>query len=551
MTNMFRTIAISTAIIVLSACANDNAHKSTALSSRPAQQTHETQSNQASGDLRIATWNVEHLAYPINTGCKPRSEAELQALRTYARNVNADIVALQEVASKEAVHLLFPENEWTVIMSSRPDSQVYHCRESGALSTQQKTAIAVKKSIVVNNVEQNDVFALDNDGLRFGLGMSVYSKFGNIDVLNLHMKSGCFVDDYSRSDTESCQTFSQQVEVLYDWIAKRDELGKAYIILGDFNHRLSAPYNKVTRTLAQHATLAKSSIEIVTAPLLGCHPRYPAPIDHIIAGGFSSKQLAHKVYVHKYNGTEEEAMLSDHCAVSVKFSKPEYSLSSAVKWQVQSKEYEIITKGLYQAASERIAKKSPSDKPWVVVMDLDETVLDNSAYQVGLDLSNTQYTSATWDEWIKSQKAGLVPGVDNFIQTVLSKGGKLVFITNRDKSLDAYTWANIQMLGLGVSEQNTCLMGRQESDVNATNASKYVNDKDLRRESISTGTAACFSETKTLVPEWQTPHAIVMQVGDNIEDINAVSQENANINMLLQRFGADIVILPNPMYGSW
>ena len=322
MADMFKIITLSTTIILLSACVTEMDSKAenpvnhSMLKLEPL-----AKHSQSEAELRIATWNVEHLAYPIDQGCKPRTEQELQALRSYAQNLDVDIVALQEVASKEAVHMLFPENEWTVVMSDRADSQAYECRGSGYLSTQQKTAIALKKSVLINNIEQNDSFALNKRGLRFGLGMSVEIELGNIDILNLHLKSGCFVEDYSKSDKQACQTFSKQADILYDWIEQREKSAQAYIILGDFNHHISEPYNKMARTLSQNASKAQASMHITTAPLNGCHPRYPVPIDHIIVGGFSAKQLAYESMVHNFDDMQEATMLSDHCAVSVSLNK--------------------------------------------------------------------------------------------------------------------------------------------------------------------------------------------------------------------------------------
>lgn len=69
-------------------------------------------------ELQVVTWNVEHLAYPIDTGCKPRTPEEITQLQAYANSLNADIVALQEVDSLEAVSLLFPSEQWQIVMLS-------------------------------------------------------------------------------------------------------------------------------------------------------------------------------------------------------------------------------------------------------------------------------------------------------------------------------------------------------------------------------------------------------------------------------------------------
>jgi len=555
MQSFYKTITLAIAVSILGACGS-SAHIDSDVAAKQSnfqvavkeQVTKPTKDEQV---LSVATWNIEHLAYPIDQGCKPRNKTELEDMRAYAQKLDVDVVALQEVASKEAVHLLFPEADWQVIMSARPDSEAYDCRGSGYKSTQQKTAIVVKKPLLISAVEQNQAFGLNRPGLRFGLVVSVDTAVGVVDILNLHLKSGCFVDDYLKSNSGACQDISEQADILYRWIEQRENTSTPYIILGDFNHRISAPYNRMTQSILAKSKSPSSPIQIVTQPLIGCHPRYPAPIDHIVIGGMKTEDLTFTPSIHYYDDMREDAMLSDHCAVSLDITQAHYALSSSVKWQVTSKEYELITSAIYQEASAKIVNKNLPKEPWVAIMDLDETVLNNSQYQVNLDIQGHKYTSATWKDWIKSKNATLVPGARQFIETVLEMGGKLVFVTNREKTLDAYTWSNMQLLGLPVDEKNTCLMGRSAADINSVNNSKYANDKDLRRETISNGSPDCFSNTGSMVSGWQAPHAIIMQVGDNIEDISNTTQEGADVNRILQRWGKDIIILPNPMYGSW
>lgn len=555
MNSLYKSLTLALTVSFLSACGSspysDSAQHIAGSNLQVAVKENSKSVSTPSYLLNVATWNVEHLAYPIDQGCRPRDENELNAMRAYAQKLDADVVALQEVASKEAVHLLFPEAEWQVIMSARPDSKAYDCRGSGYKSTQQKTAIAVKKALRISAVEQNEVLALGRPGLRFGLGISLETPVGVVEILNLHLKSGCFVDDYLKSDSQSCENLSEQAEILYNWIEQRETASTPYIILGDFNHRISAPYNRMTQSILAKSKSASSPIRIVTQAIIGCHPRYPAPIDHIIVGGLASDSVTFSPLTHYYEDMSEDAMLSDHCATSVDISQARYPLSSSVKWQVTSKEYELITRAIYQQASTKLMDKSLPTGPWVAVMDLDETVLNNSQYQVNLDTFGQTYSSLTWNDWIKGEKATLVPGAKQFIETVLSQGGNLVFVTNREKALDAYTWSNMLSLGLPINEKNTCLMGRSSADVDAVKKPKYANDKDLRREKIALGTPDCFSTQSLMPSEWKTAHTIVIQVGDNIEDINDTTQEDAIVDSILPRWGEDVVILPNAMYGSW
>ena len=78
-----------------------------------------------------------------------------------------------------------------------------------------------------------------------------------------------------------------------------------------------------------------------------------------------------------------------------------------------------------------------------------------------------------------------------------------------------------------------------------------VNDKDLRRMQLTQGKIACSNTSTDAASTWAAPHTIIMQVGDNIEDVGGVTQESADIESLMPRVGTDIFILPNPMYGSW
>ena len=520
-------------VALLAGCANSGAS-----APAPAPEPVTTSANDASS-MHIATWNLEHLAWPIDAGCKPRTASDIAAMKDYAAQLDADIVALQEVASEAAVRQIFPSPTWRVIISERPDSEPYECRENGFTSTQQKVAFAVKSDIEVLAVDQMQALGLTMPGLRYGLGITVNSPRGPMDLLDVHMKSGCFVDDYRQSDSEACEVYARQAPLLDKWVAAHEASGRPYVILGDFNHRLSAPYNRLTRLLLNDAR----STAVATRQLIGCHPRYPAPIDHIVVGGVNSRNVTASATVHGFDGE----MLSDHCAVSAVLFDDTMPLSSAVRWQTKSKEYPLLTAGIYQRAEASLPQVSRNVDNWVVVMDVDETVLDNSAYQRQTERLGTGYSPDSWNAWVSSEAATLVPGAKDFIETVFAQGGKVALITNRNRSLDAHTWQNLKALGLPVTAENTCLRGRTDADKQAVGKSRIINDKDLRRQQIEQGTISCHEPTE----DWSSAHRIVMQVGDNIQDFAGVTQENADINALLPELGESLILLPNPMYGSW
>ena len=506
--------------------------------------------NAGTAGLVVATWNVEHLASPVTAGCRPRTEEEITALKAYADSLDADIVGLQEVGSAAAAHLLFPADEWQVVMSGRPDNEPFECRQNGAPSTQQKVAYAVRKGIKILETDYRDEFGLDSRGLRYGLEITVDSELGKLSLLNLHMKSGCFVDNYSRSDSEACEIFKKQTPLLDAWIEEHEKSGEPYVVLGDFNHRLSATYNHLTRELSSNSDGSDSTMEILTKDMLGCHPWYPAPIDHVIVGNLKGKDMKKSVTNHHYDNMEPDAMLADHCAISATIANSPLPITNAVKWLRKSAEYDYVTLAAYKEAEEYLQK---SDKPkgsWVVVMDVDETILDNSQYQVERDNTGTSYSSATWGEWVEREDATLVPGAKAFMKAVIAKGGKLALVTNRPRPMDDHTWTNLLEVGIPLTAENTCLMGRSAEDKTAMGSDGVINDKDLRRQQIRNGSASCYDPAGGRHSKFGE-HAIHMQVGDNIEDFEGILQHDVDVLKLLESTEGDLVLLPNPMYGSW
>ena len=153
-------------------------------------------------NLKIATWNVEHLAERNGEGCRPRYDEDYAELREYAKNLDADIVALQEVESTAAVARVFPEEDWSIVISQRPPSEPYECYDNGNPSTQQKVAIVIRKGIEFEHEDDFRELALGIEGLRYGVVIRLTATPVPFDILAVHLKSGCFVEDYSTSDTE-------------------------------------------------------------------------------------------------------------------------------------------------------------------------------------------------------------------------------------------------------------------------------------------------------------------------------------------------------------
>lgn len=227
-------------------------------------------------------------------------------------------------------------------------------------------------------------------------------------------------------------------------------------------------------------------------------------------------------------------------------------LSTGVKWTQQSKEYPLLVSSLYHQAADNLRQQSLPSTPWLVVMDIDETLLNNSEYNQRLELTGGSYSSKSWRNWVHEKNAKAIPGAIYFVKTVLELGGQLALVTNRNQLDDRHTWKNLLKVGFPIDASNTCLVGRRPQDKAVMDGVRYINDKDLRREEFTTGKASlCWQDDDQLKAMWQRPIILTYQVGDNIEDIAKTTQENANIEELLKRQGKDILVLPNAMYGSW
>ena len=272
-------------------------------------------------EVRVASWNIEHLAEHNKVGCVPRSTLDYEKLRNFSELLNADVIALQEVENTAAVERVFPKSEWNIVLSDRPNSRSYNCRGNDQESTQQRVAVVLRKGIKYQNKGSFEELGLKMEGLRYGVVVEIFGDRDTINLLALHLKSGCFVDDYSTSKLRACEVLGTQIETLDDWIENSIRGNKKFIVLGDFNSRLTRENSMFWNKLVEMNNMP-IGIQNGMQNLTGCHPRYPDLIDHIILGPETSKlQIQNSQMVHFYSSTgrhmAEEDMLSDHCPVSL------------------------------------------------------------------------------------------------------------------------------------------------------------------------------------------------------------------------------------------
>ena len=113
-------------------------------------------------------------------------------------------------------------------------------------------------------------------------------------------------------------------------------------------------------------------------------------------------------------------------------------LPNDIRWVVKSNEYKMICEQTYMLAWERVHAEihgNSSNVKLAVIMDLDETVLDNSGYQIDyLVKNNESYTPESWDRWVEEERASLVPGAKDFILELKKHDVQIIYISNRMES---------------------------------------------------------------------------------------------------------------------
>lgn len=217
-------------------------------------------------------------------------------------------------------------------------------------------------------------------------------------------------------------------------------------------------------------------------------------------------------------------------------------------WAQTSVEYLAVARQAYALAQVRMrealrdsgwtasiqqAKRGASaygDKPPAVVLDVDETVLDNSAYQARLVLDDETYKSDTWKAWVREEKAGIVPGARSFTRAAVDAGVQVIYLTNRDGDVEAATRANLRALGFPVVDAPDAVLTQSEK---------------------------AGWESKTARRAWVAErYRILLLIGDNFGDFVPGADTSLKVRRRTNRsfreyWGTRWIVLPNAQYGSW
>ncbi len=198
-------------------------------------------------------------------------------------------------------------------------------------------------------------------------------------------------------------------------------------------------------------------------------------------------------------------------------------------WYQNAAEVDALYQQGYNVATNKLKEllKQPTDKPYSIVLDIDETVLSNIPFQVKMIKDGTAFNPKLWDEWVQKAEAKPVAGAKEFLQFADKNKVQIYYISDRtDAQVDA-TIKNLEAQGLPVQGRDH-LMFKKEGD----------KSKEGRRQEVIKHTN------------------LVMLFGDNLVDFAEFSTKSEAdrdkmFEQLKAEFGDKFIIFPNPMYGSW
>jgi 5'-nucleotidase (lipoprotein e(P4) family) len=204
-------------------------------------------------------------------------------------------------------------------------------------------------------------------------------------------------------------------------------------------------------------------------------------------------------------------------------------LLMAVLYQQQAAE----SKAMYYQAfnlAQLMLDKDLADKTQkgkrAVVVDIDETILDNSPFEAKMITQNAKFPE-DWNVWTSMAKAKSCPGAADFLNYAAQKGVEVFYVTNRSEKEDEATIKNLKAEHFPMVDSIHLMLKAKESS------------KEMRRQKI------------------MEKYHIVLLMGDNLTDFAAdfdkTSSEvrDAKVTELRKEFGKRFIVLPNAMYGDW
>lgn len=246
-----------------------------------------------------------------------RGARDFARLAQRARDIDADVVALQEVDGPNAARLVFTTG--------------YEFCFSGSIAVQ-NTGFAIRRGVPFRCGPDLHTLSL-GDSLRRGAVLILYPDSPReLWLLDVHLKSGCARGPLDNTGNQACAQLTRQVPALEAWIDAQARAGHRFAVLGDFNRDLRAERGAArTPEGAQRNVWAEIddgeppgaalTNTAGAAPYAGCTPQetHDGFIDYIVTGAALTPAIvAGSFHQWRWNARESwRYRLSDHCPIAV------------------------------------------------------------------------------------------------------------------------------------------------------------------------------------------------------------------------------------------
>ena len=278
---------------------------------------------------------------------------------------------------------------------------------------------------------------------------------------------------------------------------------------------------------ADSPTKVKTNSPVSTAVVTQAQPAQPVTVTAVKNDGVSATTN---------NTVTNNVVANDVAAQEALNQKQQYQAETetmGLLWMRTSAEYRALAYQGYNVAMNavKMAVTDPSHqrKPLAIVLDADETVVDNTKLMgESIVNGNGRFDAPWWRQAVYQGKSQAMPGAVEFLNEVHKQGVEIFYVSNRyaPVNYDA-TVQNFKELGFPSVDKDHVLLFEKDSD------------KQPRFDMIA------------------KKYYVIVYMGDNAGDFpigtkgKTLAERNSIIDAHKEDFGTTFVVFPNPAYGSW
>lgn len=218
---------------------------------------------------------------------------------------------------------------------------------------------------------------------------------------------------------------------------------------------------------------------------------------------------------------------------------------NAVVWMQTAAEFHAGALQTFQLA-QRMLDRALADPNWTaaeeqtgsfstlppaVIVDVDETVLDNSPFEVRQIRAGQAFSEEVWREWVLEARAEVIPGALTFTRDAAARGVTVFYVSNRMAAQEDSTRANLALRGFPLDPTVDTVLSRNERP-------EWGSDKGSRRAEVA------------------ARYRVLLLVGDDLGDFTSaargsLAERREAVERAAGLWGSKWIMVPNPAYGSW